>query len=1854
MNPGSHNGAVYWFKFTNPGYAVCFCHDVTLTGGNGQDWKLKEANNVVTAFSSSGAALGQAKTAEDQSELALYQIAPNGDRTDFLRADSSMPHLDETALVEILRTFVRNGTTLYESQLIEYYDSGTSLGLLQRITVRQKTEFDSEWRILNKTEYEYYEDDIPDRGTTGDLKFVHQVSRENGVWSAPRTTHYRYHTAGSDHGDAGMIKFLIEQDNFQRLIATLDPVDVDDVSDSNLMPYSQVYYEYNEEGMVSGVGTLGGIIYKTVEYTLNPNPNYWDDIYNYWKRKAVLTRAYDGATVTVFSNALGQDILKHESDDTGDHITAWQFDERGRKIITYTPTSFDPAQQPYNESALDLDLNIRDDQGLIELTNWYDETDPLTGAAANRIESTQVQKGRFGTPITLTRTEYVEHTATIEEIELAAFRVSKQITYQSETGTGNPVASEYQYTLHEDSIQLETKTTILPDVPASENGIGWPQSDTTVETYELSGRLLGSTDARGVTTQYEYDLFYGTVVRTVEDVGGLERTTESQFDELGRQIISLGPVHELDGQPIQTVQWTVYKSQFETWTAQGYQTVVEESDSETEPVVTLVNPVSIQRRASDGSIVDSITAVRGSTVESNGALSASDSFPQSSWTGWSRTYYDVAGRQTSQRVYHDIPSSGEGTLGTNYLETTFGYDSLSRQNRILTPDGTISRTVFNGRDQATSSWVGTDDTGATDEHPPGEGGNGNNMVQLTITDYGVGGSEGNGQVTSVQTHINDNYLDIRITSYDYDWRNRRIRTYAGGTYRDEVTLDNLGRVLISERFRAEGLDSILLSRSQSFYDTRGRQYRTRTWAVSDAGVAGNYLESNQWFDADGQVIKSTSPGSQIISKMVYDNLGRVTNAYSALYTGGGTDDPTSVSGNVVLTEHQTTYNEAGLALMSVSKDRWHDATGNGALNGPSGSNPKSRDSYVAFWYDGIGRSIATANYGTNNNAGVPSRPASVPTSSDTVPVTQTRYDIRGQVFETVDPVGSVRRTEFDDAGRVTRTIENYGGTDTQTVRIEYNSAGQMSKQIAENVETGDQETVYTYGVTMPNSELATNQLLQSITWPDGGITSYQYNRAGGQISVTDPNETVHEYLYDEFGRRTANVVTTLGSGVDGSVRRIEYSFNDQERIEKITCFDAVTAGNVQSEILYQYNDFGQITREYQQHGDEVDLMTTPFVEYNYADGSANTIRLVSMTYPDGRQIDYGYGTSGSTTDRTGRVATIKIGSTTLATYTYLGSGQLVSKYYNQPEILRTIVTGSGSNPYASLDRFGRLIDLRWTDVTNRPGVDVVQFEYGYDRVSNRLFERNLIPTGTNPDVDSLFGFDELNRLTQFEMGELNGGGTAISSPELTQDWVLDETGNFVEFNQGVVNALEQTRTHNEVNEIIGIDETVGASWATPAHDDAGNMTAIPQPINLTSSFTAVWDAWDRLVSISSGGDLVAKYEYDGVNRRILVTSYDFTTDPETIEVCHRYYTLQSQVIEERIDSSDDAAQQYVWNVGYIDDLILRDRDTNGNGTLDERLYALTDLRYSIMALANTSGTIVERFQYEPHGRSVVLDASFAPRTPGANGDGALYVWEYRYTGRELDLPTGLHYFRARYYHPDLGRFVSRDPIGYVDGMSLYSAFFVIETMDPFGMETWNECCPELLECVLSIFRKVADSAIAVDANQQRLEELLAMLSLVRRAYSQANQDNANSSIWSLLWGNGKGAQPISAAAIAALGVRKLSRLQGGVSKTVPGLKGFQKLSAGQQLALKTLARVGVYSVIADWAINIGLDLLVVKQAAETLVVLNNFEISMQGLEKSQNAKLTIVKSMWVEYERWHSFLDGREAPGGDLGKSQCT
>ena len=138
----------------------------------------------------------------------------------------------------------------------------------------------------------------------------------------------------------------------------------------------------------------------------------------------------------------------------------------------------------------------------------------------------------------------------------------------------------------------------------------------------------------------------------------------------------------------------------------------------------------------------------------------------------------------------------------------------------------------------------------------------------------------------------------------------------------------------------------------------------------------------------------------------------------------------------------------------------------------------------------------------------------------------------------------------------------------------------------------------------------------------------------------------------------------------------------------------------------------------------------------------------------------------------------------------------------------------------------------------------------------------------------------------------------------------------------------------------------------------------------------------------------------------------------------------------------------------------------GDPDLDETLYYCNDANMNVTALVNASGAVVERYAYDPYGKVTILDGTTGGQTEwAADADQKSDVDnEILYCGYRFDPETGLYHVRHRYYHPTLGRWVSRDPIGYGDDMTLYGygASSPMAWIDPSGLREspcGPGCCP---------------------------------------------------------------------------------------------------------------------------------------------------------------------------------------------------
>ncbi|MBO0699083.1 MAG: RHS repeat protein, partial [Zavarzinella sp.] len=758
----------------------------------------------------------------------------------------------------------------------------------------------------------------------------------------------------------------------------------------------------------------------------------------------------------------------------------------------------------------------------------------------------------------------------------------------------------------------------------------------------------------------------------------------------------------------------------------------------------------------------------------------------------------------------------------------------------------------------------------------------------------------------------------------------------------------------------------------------------------------------------------------LVTKDEFDGVGRTTKESQ---TDGGGDtgyaDADDVTGDAVLTQTEWQYDGDGNPIFVTTRDRFHDETGTGALGSPT-TGVHARVSDWVMYYDLADRPVTAVDVGTNGGT-VYTRPATPDGRDDNHHRTDYGYNAAGRMSDVTDPRGLLNKTYFDLLGRTTKTIEHYmDGTvsdeDDKTTEYTYDAGGHQATLRADLTGGGYQETKWVYGVTGP---VHSNDILAEMDYPDpstgdaspGQKDSYTYNQLGEVLTSSDRNGTVHTYGLDVLGRKTSDMVTTLGSGVDGTVMEIDRAYDGQGNAYLVTSKDG--SGNVVNQVQDAFNGLGQLVQESQATGGPVNTQatggpgnnsTTPSVQYGYSflpSGTNNNSRLTSITYPNGRRLDYEY--AGDLADAISRLSDIKDGTTVLEGYQYLGLGTVVTRAHPQPGVDQTFVKlagesdGPAGDQYTGLDRFGQVVDDRWT---TSGGTAADRFGYGYDPDGNRLYKENLL----DPTRSELYAYDGLNQLKNFDRGTLNGTKDGLTgSASRSQSWDFDALGNF---DSQTTDGTTQTRTHNKQNEITSIS---GAT--TPTYDANGNLTTDE------TGRTFKYDAWNRLVEVRDsdpGHTLLATYRYDGLNRRVQEVRGATTTD--------LYYSDQWQVLEEQVGGVVQSS--YAWSPVYVDAMIARDRDTNGDGTFDERLYAIQDANWNVTALLDTSGMAQERYAYDAFGLPGYLTGTWGARP------NSLYAWVYLDQGGRWDAPAAVTLHQNRLYSPTLGRWLQLDPIGF--------------------------------------------------------------------------------------------------------------------------------------------------------------------------------------------------------------------------------
>jgi RHS repeat-associated protein len=441
-------------------------------------------------------------------------------------------------------------------------------------------------------------------------------------------------------------------------------------------------------------------------------------------------------------------------------------------------------------------------------------------------------------------------------------------------------------------------------------------------------------------------------------------------------------------------------------------------------------------------------------------------------------------------------------------------------------------------------------------------------------------------------------------------------------------------------------------------------------------------------------------------------------------------------------------------------------------------------------------------------------------------------------------------------------------------------------------------------------------------------------------------------------------------------------------------------------------------------------------------------------------------------------------------YSYLGLDTIVVRNRPQEKTQLSYVqqTGDGNaitdggDRYTGLDRFGRILDQNW--INYGAGTTTDRFQYGYDRDSNVLYEKNLVNgafselfhTNSTTSGDNVTAYDKLNREIGFRRGTLSAvhNGTVpdtVTTSSETQSWTLDAVGNATGFNDS--STTNQTAVLNSRNQYTSL--TGGTATATPTFDNNGNM------ITDQAGKHYHYDAWNQLVSV---------YDTNGTTR--LLTVADDATERmikyDNGSAGDLYYS-GTQLIESRYAA---VYNQYVWGMGYVNDVLVRDRngDSNtgtgslgeGNSGLEERVYAQQDANWDVTSIYNIgTSSIPERFAYNPYGGYSNLNGSWATFNDTS------WFWSFKFQGARYEGTGGFYFMGLRLESTALGRWMQQDPSGYGVTANLYAADSDNPTrmVDPFGLSPCSGQTDSRIEQRiqdLQDLRAEIEAAIVTDLN----------------------------------------------------------------------------------------------------------------------------------------------------------------------------
>ncbi|MCL6712785.1 DUF6531 domain-containing protein [Pseudomonas sp. R2.Fl] len=610
--------------------------------------------------------------------------------------------------------------------------------------------------------------------------------------------------------------------------------------------------------------------------------------------------------------------------------------------------------------------------------------------------------------------------------------------------------------------------------------------------------------------------------------------------------------------------------------------------------------------------------------------------------------------------------------------------------------------------------------------------------------------------------------------------------------------------------------------------------------------------------------------------------------------------------------------------------------------------------------------------------------------------TRFERDAAGRLSAKVDPLGRRSEYRYDAEGQLTGETHLPGTPEARKLAITYNTHGAP-------VSTTDalgRTTTLGY----------TDRCLSSVTDAAGQVRRITCNFAGQPAALSDPlgNRTRFEYegyeltaTIDPLGRRTEMRHDALGRVISmrdtaGHTARREYDAMGRI-VRQIDAIGGVTEtgydanGNVMAVLLphgagitYAYDARNRLTARTDSLG-QTERWTYDLMDRvtSHSDRNGALTRFQYDLLGRLVRVEQGQHVVTASYDAGDRVLSMDDSDTGTLRWSYNAFDEVVQASSPQGVVRyeydrggQRIAMTADAQPRVQYrhDAVGRLIRL-WQ------GSENVAFDYD---AASRLI-RTTLPNG----VETGYAYNPASQITgiawtrpgQATLGTLGYGYDALGRR-------VAQTGTYA--SQLLPGASRGSNTFDDNNRQTQHD------GKTLSYDANGNLLSDGQR-------TYHWNARNQLVAIKVGDSVQASFQYDPLGRRISKTEGGQT-------ITYLYDGVD--IVQERMGNTVNP----VLTGPGIDQRFARNEGS-------ERTYFLTDALGSTRALTNAAGEVVQRYDYTPYGQTRQLNAGTTN--------------PYQYTGRERD-GSGIYYYRARYYSPGMGRFISEDPIGLKGGANTYA------------------------------------------------------------------------------------------------------------------------------------------------------------------------------------------------------------------------